>query len=153
MLRATADDLWLVADGSVKPFDGDLDDYKSWLSKNAKADKAEKDKKLAKAGKVVEVVKPVAVVVDKKQSAEQRQQNAVLRKPLQTELKKLEVDLAKLQTAISPLTSKLADGSFYNTATPDEVAKTLREHQQLTAKIEPIEARWLEVEVALEALA
>jgi ATP-binding cassette subfamily F protein 3 len=154
MLRATADDLWLVAEGGVRPFDGDLDDYKSWLSKNAKADKAEKDKKLAKAGKVVETVKPIAAVeVDKKQSAEQRQQNATLRKPLQNELKKLEVDLAKLQTAISPLTAKLADGSFYNTASADEVAKTLREHQQLTAKIEPIEAKWLELEVALEALA
>jgi hypothetical protein len=33
------------------------------------------------------------------------------------------------------------------------VAKTLREHQQLTTKIEPIEAKWLELEVALEALA
>jgi ATP-binding cassette, subfamily F, member 3 len=158
MLRATADDLWLVADGGVKPFDGDLDDYKSWLSKNAKADKAEKDKKLAKANKVtsevVAIEKPVAApVVDKKLSAEQRQQNAALRKPLQNELKKLEIDLAKLQTAISPLTAKLADGSFYNTASADEVAKTLREHQQLTAKIEPIEAKWLELEVALEALA
>jgi ATP-binding cassette, subfamily F, member 3 len=95
----------------------------------------------------------VAPVVDKKLSAEQRQHNATLRKPLQNELKKLEVDLAKLQTAISPLTAKLADGSFYNTASADEVAKTLREHQQLTAKIEPIEAKWLELEVALEALA
>ena len=49
MLRATADDLWLVAEGKVMPFDGDLDEYKVWLAKNAKADKAEKDKKLAKS--------------------------------------------------------------------------------------------------------
>src|SRR4029077_13312585 len=31
LLRATADELWLVADGNVAPFDGDLDDYREWV--------------------------------------------------------------------------------------------------------------------------
>ena len=31
LLRATADALWLVADGTVVPFDGDLDDYRDWV--------------------------------------------------------------------------------------------------------------------------
>src|SRR5512137_2724941 len=31
LLRATADALWLVADGTVAPFDGDLDDYRDWV--------------------------------------------------------------------------------------------------------------------------
>ena len=31
LLRATADELWLVADGKVAPFDGDLDDYRQWV--------------------------------------------------------------------------------------------------------------------------
>ena len=31
LLRATTDALWLVADGSVAPFDGDLDDYRDWV--------------------------------------------------------------------------------------------------------------------------
>jgi ATP-binding cassette subfamily F protein 3 len=30
-LRATTDALWLVADGRVAPFDGDLDDYRDWV--------------------------------------------------------------------------------------------------------------------------
>ena len=33
LLRATADALWLVADGHVEPFDGDLDDYRDWVAK------------------------------------------------------------------------------------------------------------------------
>ena len=28
LLEACADRLWLVADGALKPFDGDLDDYR-----------------------------------------------------------------------------------------------------------------------------
>jgi ATP-binding cassette subfamily F protein 3 len=31
LLRATADVLWLVADGQVAPFEGDLDDYRDWV--------------------------------------------------------------------------------------------------------------------------
>ncbi len=31
LLRATTDALWLVADGAVAPFDGDLDDYRDWV--------------------------------------------------------------------------------------------------------------------------
>jgi ATP-binding cassette subfamily F protein 3 len=31
LLRATTDELWLVADHRVTPFDGDLDDYRAWV--------------------------------------------------------------------------------------------------------------------------
>src|SRR5512137_2671538 len=31
LLRATTDVLWLVADGRVAPFVGDLDDYRDWV--------------------------------------------------------------------------------------------------------------------------
>src|SRR5213079_164864 len=31
LLRATADELWIVVDGHVQPFDGDLDDYADWV--------------------------------------------------------------------------------------------------------------------------
>ena len=31
LIRAVADELWLVADGEAKLFDGDLEDYKTWI--------------------------------------------------------------------------------------------------------------------------
>src|SRR5690349_17500341 len=36
LLRATVDELWLVADGKVRPFDGDLDDYRAWVLDRAR---------------------------------------------------------------------------------------------------------------------
>jgi len=36
LLRAVCDEFWLVADGGVEPFDGDLDDYQSYLLDQAK---------------------------------------------------------------------------------------------------------------------
>ncbi len=45
LLRATCDELWLVADGRVTPFDGDLDDYADWLNQSRAAEKsAEREK-------------------------------------------------------------------------------------------------------------
>ncbi len=39
LLRATTDEFIIVADGEVRPFDGDLDDYKTWLYKTKLAAK------------------------------------------------------------------------------------------------------------------
>src|SRR5205085_7077338 len=33
LLRATADELWIAAEGQLAPFDGDLDDYAEWVLK------------------------------------------------------------------------------------------------------------------------
>jgi ATP-binding cassette, subfamily F, member 3 len=38
LIKTVADTLWLVADGKLKVFDGDLDDYQQWLRTRAKAD-------------------------------------------------------------------------------------------------------------------
>jgi ATP-binding cassette subfamily F protein 3 len=36
LIKTVADTLWLVADGKLKVFDGDLDDYQQWLKTRAK---------------------------------------------------------------------------------------------------------------------
>jgi ATP-binding cassette subfamily F protein 3 len=37
LIKTVADTLWLVVDGAVRPFDGDLDDYQEWLRTRSKA--------------------------------------------------------------------------------------------------------------------
>jgi ATP-binding cassette subfamily F protein 3 len=37
LIKLVADTLWLVADGKLKAFDGDLDDYQQWLRSRGKA--------------------------------------------------------------------------------------------------------------------
>ena len=41
LLRATTDALWLVADGKIAPFDGDLDDYRDWVLGQRRRERAE----------------------------------------------------------------------------------------------------------------
>jgi ATP-binding cassette, subfamily F, member 3 len=44
LIKSVADTLWLVADGKLEVFDGDLDDYQQWLKVRAKAQQATADK-------------------------------------------------------------------------------------------------------------
>jgi ATP-binding cassette subfamily F protein 3 len=51
LLREVCDEFWLVADGKVAPFDGDLDDYQRWLLEQSK-EAARQAKDLAKREKL-----------------------------------------------------------------------------------------------------
>jgi len=48
LIKTVADTLWLVADGKLKVFDGDLDDYQQWLKTRARADQSQLKPKAAK---------------------------------------------------------------------------------------------------------
>jgi ATP-binding cassette, subfamily F, member 3 len=74
LLESCADQLWLVAGGTVKNFDGDMDDYKKYVLEGAKGDfvprkrAAEKpviEKQAAPSGKALPLKKRLAAVEDK----------------------------------------------------------------------------------------
>jgi ATP-binding cassette subfamily F protein 3 len=44
LIKSVSDTLWLVADGKLKVFDGDLDDYQQWLKVRAKTEQADVEK-------------------------------------------------------------------------------------------------------------
>jgi ATP-binding cassette, subfamily F, member 3 len=48
LIKTVADTLWLVADGKLKVFDGDLDDYQQWLKTRAKDAQSQSKPKAAK---------------------------------------------------------------------------------------------------------
>src|SRR5260221_7512775 len=48
LIKTVSDTLWLVADGKLKVFDGDLDDYQQWLKTRAKSDQSQPKPKAAK---------------------------------------------------------------------------------------------------------
>ncbi len=54
LLRSTTDDLYLVHDGQVEPFEGDLDDYQQWLvdlqRQESQQDAPERERRQQRAG-------------------------------------------------------------------------------------------------------
>ena len=110
VIELTADRFWLVADGSVVPFDGDMDAYRSLLLAGVK-----KTRKSAPA-KIEEIIPaaPPPAPVDKreqrKKAAEQREALAPLRKQVQ----RMEKNIAKFQTEKAEIEAKMADPDLYD---------------------------------------
>lgn len=145
MLRATADELWLVSNGQVLSFDGDLDEYKLWLAKQTKLDKAEKDKPLHSSN----VNK---TNTDKKHTHQAHQALTQQKKKIQTEIKKIELELSHQHSCLTPLTLKLADSQFYSQTTPDLIHSIANEHRAIQTHIDTIELQWLELQTKLDEL-
>lgn len=155
LLRAVTDQLWLVHDGLVKPYDGDLDDYAKLVLEHRRTT-AQAERSQREGEKLEKNDKGPQPVVNKKEArrleAQERQRIAELRKPLKKELDAVEKALAQASEKLRALDATLADPEFYNGSDQDLVAKTLREHGELAPKVEALEMRWLELSEAIEAI-
>ena len=131
LVNLVADRLWLVADGTVRPYDGDLDDYRALL--------AERARPIAKADTTTRRD-------DRRERAEARATVAPLRK----QAKDAETRLAKLTAERATIETKLADPALY---APGRVADVTAANARLAAirrEAEAAETAWLEAEEALE---
>ena len=145
LLAATTDRLMLVHNGLVTEFDGDLDDYAKLVLETRKATLAAEK---VRSDSAPSVNKKEA----RQQAALERQRIANLKKPLQKELASVEKKLNPLSTELKALDAKLADTAFYTQGDQDEVAAALKRHGELSAQVEELEARWLELSEAIEAI-
>jgi ATP-binding cassette subfamily F protein 3 len=142
LLRATVNQLWLVHDGRVGPFDGDLDDYTALVlaSRRERNDSGDERAGGNRRGQ-------------RQQEAAQRQRLASARKPLQNRLQKTETELAKVTDELRELDARLADPAFYHSGSEDEVAKVLKRRGELAQQVDTLEARWLKLQEELETIA
>ena len=129
LIRSVADELWLVADGEAKLFDGDLEDYKSWI----------------------ETRRPREVASQSRQEkpSTQRSQRPN-RKALQSKQNKLETVLATAQAELAVVEQKLADPATYASPDRDKISEMNAAHARLEAKVAELEESWLELEMAME---
>jgi ATP-binding cassette subfamily F protein 3 len=157
LLREVCDEFWLVTDGAVKPFDGDLDDYQKWLleqsreasREQSKGDKARRKREVAApaAAPPAAVPTPTARGNDRKTAASVRQQRSDELKPLRKELIGVDNRLGVLMSDREALEEAAADDM-----SPAQRADQGRRLKQLGDEIEALEARWLELSTRLDAL-
>ena len=143
LLRTCADELLLVADGKAEPFDGDLDDYASWLAAQRSAEKMpEPDAAAEKAERLNQRAEAKA----------NRQAILAQRRPLLKEIEQLERQLAKWNEAKAALDAQFADPDFYAVVDRQRSEEMHKQANLLGEQIDAAELRWLEVHEALEAL-
>jgi ATP-binding cassette subfamily F protein 3 len=148
LLRTTVDSFWIVADGKVLEFDGDLEDYRDWLAARNAGEKADAARAAAAAG--------TEATPDRKQQrrqeAEQRQRVAAARKPLEAKLGKVEADMEKARTRLAALDVLIADTDLYSDARRAERQQVMAEHGELAKRMGELEEHWLTLQEEIEAI-
>jgi len=156
LLREVCDEFWLVAAGTLQPFDGDLDDYQRWLADEQRAYAAQRlTKDLSTRTAACGSAGPQAGGnrrEDRKAVAAARQERAQRQRPLKQELERIEQRLEALEQQRAAMQVRILQGSTDGTlsgAAVSEAGRKLRELENETAKLEH---RWLEIGEALQGL-
>jgi len=147
LLRTTVDSFWIVADGGVREFDGDLEDYRDWLNNRRAGDAA-----APASGDAQSPADAVDRKAQRRLEAENRQRLSALRKPLETRLKKLEEQMQKLESRKRELDALIAGPDLYEESRKEECRRVLAEHGDLLKRLGEIEEEWLGVQEELEAI-
>ena len=129
LIRAVADELWLIADGEAKLFDGDLEDYKNWIE----------TRRPREAATSPQPEKP------RRENASKPNKKALLSKQ-----GKLETALATAQAELAAISRQLADPATYANPDRDKINQLNTLHASLEAKVAELEESWLELEMAME---
>ena len=145
LLRATADELWLVADGAVSLFDGDLDDYRRWVLTGRTQDESR--------AVPADGAPPAADRrTQKRAEAAARQQTYALRKPLADKLERIEKEMEAIAAERQSIEAWLTTTEAYGEEGKDALRDTIARQGDLTWQLARLEAEWLEVSEALEKI-
>ncbi|KPU03638.1 ABC transporter ATP-binding protein [Enterobacter cloacae subsp. cloacae] len=142
LIRSTTDDLYLVHDRKVEPFDGDLEDYQQWLTdvqkqENQPEESAKENANSAQARKD-----------QKRREAELRTQT----QPLRKEIARLEKEMEKLNATLAAVEEKLGDSELYDQSRKAELTDCLQTQAKTKSSLEECEMAWLDAQEQLEAM-
>jgi ATP-binding cassette subfamily F protein 3 len=139
LVEASVDRLWLVRDGTVRVYDGDIEEYRTEVLTG----RPPKAKKTA-------VPEPEP---ERKVGAERRKDAAERRRemePLARRIKAAEEAMGKLQKMIGRIDGELARPDLY-ASDPGRAAKLAKDRSELEAKLVQAEEGWLMLSQEYEA--
>ena len=137
VLELTADRLWLVNQGTVLPYDGDLNEYRTLLTKGG-------DKKVEKTEQ--QNIPKTEKKERRRLAAEQRNKLA----PLKKQLHLAENTVMQLTSEVKELQKALADPDLYEQEENDKI-KSLQIKVAYAAKsLAEAEESWIKIQDSLE---
>ena len=140
LLAATTDQFLLVDQGSLAPFDGDLDDYRDWV--------------LTRARRMggLDAAPTVDRKAQKRTEAQARQKRYAQRQPLERKLATIESEMDVLLARKQEVEAWLASEDAYSDGNREQMKTTLAEQGEFTWQLARLEAEWLEIADALQAM-
>ena len=180
LLRSTVDEFWLVDDGILRPFDGDLDDYAQWLQKersarqrgtdaspsggasgqagsegaNATGSDGSRSQGTTQDGGSTSGQQGASAggsrADNRRERAQQRAALAARKKPVEQAIQKIERQMENLQARAATLDEQLAAPDAF----ADRAAATerQRERAQIATELENLENDWLERQAEIEEI-
>ena len=141
LMELVADRLWLAADGTVKPFDGDMDDYAAFVLERARqaGAKPAQQKEEAEAETVPSVPQAASDRDKKKKSGPSPS-------TLRHAAKKAEERMAALTGQLALIDDDLANAAVNN---PSMLEGLTRARAEAQADLDAAETEWLAAEEAL----
>ena len=133
LLNSSVDHFYLVDNGRVDIFNGDLNDYKNYILDIKSSDIKETKKKV-------------------KSSKDNKEDNSKLIKSLNIEISKLEKRLLRLNTKLDEANLKLADPDLYKDDSSDNLQDLIRNQLELSNEVELADQEWMDKVTHLESL-
>lgn len=143
LIRSTTDDLYLVHDRKVEPFDGDLEDYQQWLMERQRQDGGDDNAPKENAANSAQARKE-----QKRREAELRAQT----QPLRKQIARLEQQMEKLGAELEAIEAKLADTGLYDVSRKAELTDCLQQQIKVKTDLEETEMAWLDAQEQLEQM-
>ncbi|MBB3065046.1 ABC-F family ATP-binding cassette domain-containing protein [Limibacillus halophilus] len=143
LIELVADRLWIVNEGKVQPFDGDLDDYRQLLLEQRRL---ERSKRGGANGNDMAAEEPARQrKTDRQDAALGRAAVADIKKRVRTSEQRME----KLGKALEILEARLSDPEIYK-GSPAKLSDLQRQHADIKQALERSEIQWLEAQALLE---
>ncbi|GHA40444.1 glycosyl transferase family 1 [Amylibacter ulvae] len=140
LINAIADQLWLVKDGTVLPFNDDMEAYKKLLLAERGGTAKAKDKiQTQKVKKADKGPKPATIVKRKNLQ------------PLQADVTKCEERVTKIEEMKGQIERRLANPSFYASDDPAKIAELSKKHAEIIQALKKAEILWERATVKLDA--
>jgi ATP-binding cassette, subfamily F, member 3 len=132
LIEACADRLWLVGEGTVAPYEGDLDDYRRLvLGREAKRETRDEGERVSRT--------------DQRRAAAEKREEL---KPLKRKIDAAEKSVAKLAAAIAEIDEQLANGLFLRD--PAKATALSKQRADAADALARAEEDWLTASAAYE---
>lgn len=150
LLEAIADKLWLIDDGNVSEFNGDLNDYQEFLNKKNREYKEklnEKTQTHPDQNLVTEKAKAQTYKTKEQKKLEAQKRQSL--RPLKLEIEKLEKKMDKIKKSLADIDTTLSDLELYSKE-PEKVEILSIERAKLSDELDECEITWIEKQDELE---
>ena len=141
LIEATTDQFLLIDQGSLKTFDGDLNDYRAWrlAQENATAAPAQSSQSQSRKD-------------TKRQEAQMRQERARRSKPVQQKIDQAEKEIAALTAEQQACEAILSQENIYQPENKAKLQETLVKVNEIKVKLTKFEEDWLQWQEDLETI-